>query len=280
MISAVTVSAPAALAATGNASGATTGPWILRGSVLLPVAGADQGVATVAMTRGTRILTRGGASVPDELRERGWTHIGDPDSYSGLVLDAYQGNPAMHAKLFALTAPNGRRTLYRHALVRGESFHNSFTAIAPGGQWFVSGEWGTIRRLLVFGTPGINSRVPSPSRNLPLSSVVTLAQPMRNVQGCAFTSSTTLVCSTNDPATDLYPVAKQLLAVHLAHRLDGGPATATVRLLGAVPQDPVCSGTGETEGLDVHGSRLLLAVVSPCRDATLLYTYTSTRPGG
>jgi hypothetical protein len=256
MLSAVTLSTPTALAAAG---------------------GASTVAMTRGMTRGTRIVTRGGASVPDELREQGWTHIGDPDSYAGVVLDAYQGSPAMHAKLFTVTAPNGSRTLYRHALVRGESFHNSFTAIAPAGQWFVSGEWGTIRRLLVFGTPGLNSHVPPPSQNLPLSAVITLAQPMRDVQGCAFTSSTALVCSTNDPATDLYPVAKQLLAVRLGHRLDGRPTTATVRLLGAVPQDPACPGTGETEGLDVHGSRLLVAVVSPCRNATLLYTYTSTR---
>lgn len=253
---------------------AAAGRWVLRGSVTLADAAADQGVATVTAGGGrSTVLTRGGASVPDTLYDQGWTHIGDPDSYGGYVLDAYQGEPDAGAKLFALTAPDGRRSLFRHALAPGESYHNSFAAIAPGAQWFVSGEWGTVGRLLVFATPSLNAHTPGPARNLPLTATIELAAPMRNVQGCSFDSPVSLVCSTNDPATDLFPVARQLLRVRLAHPLDGRAVRATVTLLGAVPQDRACSGPGETEGIDVHGGRLLVAVRSLCRSATILYTY-------
>lgn len=267
---------PATATATGLAQ-ARVGPWQLRDSSTQPNAVADQGVATLALAKNrTMVVTRGDGSIPEGLREAGWSHIGDPDAYAGYLLDAYQGHHWMHTKLFGLTAPNGRRTYYPHALVPGESFHNSFVAIAPGGQWFVSGEWGTIRRLLVFPMPAMNRAAPSPGHNLPLAAVITLTRPMRNVQGCAFDSATTLVCSTNDPSTALYPVAKQLLSVRLAHRVDGRAMSAGVGLLGAVPHDTTCQGTAETEGLDVHGNRLLLAVITPCH-VTRLYTY--VRPG-
>lgn len=255
-------------------------PWVLQSSVTLPSAHANQGVATIVDARGhTQIVTRGNASVPPQLRRQGWNHIGDPDSYAGYLLDAYQAPPARHAKLFVLTAPDGRRTGYVHRLTAGEKYNNSFAAIAPGGRWFVSGEWGTVRRLLVFAVPELNARSPAVGHDLPLATTITLGRPMRNVQGCAFSSSTTLVCSTDDRRTDLYGVRTQLLSVRLAHPLDGRAVTATTALLGSVPQRAGCFGVGETEGLDIHGSRLLLSVVTPCRSSTVLYTYTRSAGG-
>lgn len=208
-----------------------------------------------------------------ELREQGWTHIGDPDSYDGYILDAYQGSPAAKAKLFLLTAPNGAVSRYVHRLLPGETYHNSFTAIAPGGQWFVSGEWGTLHRLLVFPMPGTNP-LATPGHNLPLAGTIELTRPVRNVQGCAFASATSLVCSTNDPGTDLFPISKQLLGVQLAKPLDGSNSVARVHLLGAVPQHAGgCPISGETEGLDINGTRMLLNVASACSHTTTIYTY-------
>lgn len=261
--------------AASTAAGAQ--PWVLRGWVTVPSAYANQGVTTVVDHAGrARVVTRGNASVLPALRRQGWVHVGDPDSASGYLLDPYQGRPGMRAKLFLLTSPNGRRTSWPHRLGPTEMINNSFAAIAPGGQWFVSGEWGTITRLLVFATPQLNPRAPAAGHNLPLAAVVVLSRPMRNVQGCAFSGTTTLVCSTDDPRTDLYGVAKQLLSVRLSRPLDGHRAAAETTLLGPVPQRSRCPGRGETEGLGIHGSRLLLTVVAPapCQASTLLYTYT------
>ena len=58
-----------------------------------------------------------------------------------------------------------------HALGPGEALNNSFVAISPGGQWMVSGEWGTMTRLLVHPTPGVNPST-SPSANLPWTSSI------------------------------------------------------------------------------------------------------------
>lgn len=38
--------------------------------------------------------------------------------------------------------------------VRRGQHNNSFAAVAPGGRWFLSGGWGTRRRLLIFPMPG------------------------------------------------------------------------------------------------------------------------------
>ncbi|MGH8961943.1 MAG: hypothetical protein ACRDWT_12280 [Jatrophihabitantaceae bacterium] len=259
--------------AAGVPSGITAGPWTLRSSQTMDNDNADQGVATVSEPNGTsKIVTRGGASVSPRLRRQGWVHIGDPDSYRGYLLDAYQGRAGANAKLFVLTAPDGRQRYYVHPLARGESYNNSFAAIAPGGRWFVSGEWGTVRRLLLFRLPGFDAPA-ALSRDLQLSGAITLTRPMRDVQGCAFNAPTAMVCATDDPGTDLYGVPRQLLAVRLARPPRAGTVDASVSLLGAVPQLSSCLGPSETEGLDIHGSRLLVAAVSSCRNSTTLYSY-------
>lgn len=266
----------ASVAAPNSDGGAAAGSWAPDGWQILESEDADQGVATVAVP-GHRafVLTRGSSSISPELLRQGWVHIGDPDSYRGSVLDAYQGRPGARSKLFVLTSPSGRRAEFVHPLTPGERYNNSFVAIAPGGQWFVSGEWGTVNRLLVFATPHRSA-----GGTLPLATILTLRSPMSDVQGCAFASSTTLLCSTNDPEDDRYGLSRQLLAVRLEHPLQGRAVTATVSVLGAVPRIAGCFGSGETEGIDIHGSRMLLAVVSPCDGSTNLYVYdraTTTR---
>jgi hypothetical protein len=249
------------------------GTWVLSGWTTRSADYTDQGLTTVTSPGGgTRIVTRGDDSIPPVLAAAGWQHVGDPDSYRGYILDAYQSDPTGGSKLYTLTAPDGTRHLYVHRLAPGEMYNNSFTAIAPGGRWFVSGEWGTMRRLLVFAMPSLP---PAGSRiqPLPLAGVISLDRPVRNVQGCAFASATELVCATNDRSDDLFGVAQQLLRVQLPRPLDGRPLTASVQLLGTVPGVSACQGTAEVEGIDIHGRRMTVSVVSACIARTTLYTF-------
>lgn len=247
------------------------GPWRLRGWVTAAEDRTDQGLATLTTASGRdRVVTRGDDSIPPTLRAAGWRHIGDPDAAAGWLLDAYQGAPSATAKLFVLTAPDGTRYLLRHPLLPGEQYNNSFTAIAPGRRWFVSGEWGTMRRLLTFALP---TPTPGGATTLLGAGAVVLDRPVRDVQGCAFQSPTTLVCSTNDPGRDLFPVPRQLLDIRLAHPIDGRSVTASVSLLGAVPTIDACRRPPEVEGIDVHARRMLVAVVSGCRSTTTTFRY-------
>jgi hypothetical protein len=259
---------------------ARAGPWIPTNATNVRSATADQGVTTVTDAGRAVTVTRGSGSVVPELAAQGWTHIGDPGSLGGSVLDAYQTSRPIGAKLFTLTTATGVRTDYVHQLVPGEMSNNSFAAVAPGGRWFVSGEWQTMTRLLVFAAPHPSARTPAVEQPLPLATTITLTRAVRNVQGCAFASSTRLVCSTNDPGTDLYPVPRQLLSVQLARPLDGRPVTGTPRLLGEAPSQTLCAGpAGEVEGIDIHGNRLIVAVNSACGPDTQLFFYTARAQG-
>jgi hypothetical protein len=272
----LTLPAPAALAYVPE-----SGYWVLRSESVRAADYTDQGLATVTTPSGRpRLVTRGDDSIPATLAAHGWSHIGDPDSAAGYLLDAYQGGPAATAKMFRLTAPDGSTVQLVHRLVPGEQYHNSFAAIAPGGRWFVSGEWGTVRRLLVFPMPTLPVHATGVV-NLPLAGVIALDRPVRDVQGCAFSSPTTLVCSTNDRHRDLFAVPRQLLSVRLGHPVAGGAAAASVALLGAVPTPAACAGSQEVEGIDVHGRRLLVSVVSGCVGVTTIFGYRlePARPG-
>jgi hypothetical protein len=269
----VAVGVPFAVPTAADAQvGAESGRWVLAGWTTRAEDFTDQGLTTVTSSTGTRLLTRGDDSILPSLAAAGWQHVGDPDSYNGFILDAYQGSAAARAKLFLLTTPSGARYQYVHPMTPGEKYNNSFAAIAPGGHWFVSGEWGTMRRLLVFAMPTLP---PTGARahTLPLATVITLDRPVRNVQGCAFSSATALLCSTNDKRDDLFGVPQQLLTVHLARPLDGRPLSASVSLLGAVPGVTACQGTAEVEGIDVHADQLRVSVVSACTDTTKIYRY-------
>ncbi|PZS34486.1 MAG: hypothetical protein DLM58_05700 [Pseudonocardiales bacterium] len=276
MVTAAALILPPVLEANASSAMISAGPWRLQGWTSLSSDLANQGVAAVRDASGhLQVVTRGDESISPDLLRRGWIHVGDPDSYAGYVVDAYQSGPGAAAKLFVLTTPAGTRREYVHQLVAGELYNNSFAAVAPGGHWFVSGEWGTMSRLLVFAMPRYGARGQRAAEQLPLAAVIKLTRPMRNVQGCAFASPTSLVCSTNDRGTDLYGVVQQLLTVRLDRPLEGRAVAGMPSLLGRVPQGYGCYGVGETEGIDIRGSRLLLAVVQPwpCGNSTLLYAY-------
>jgi hypothetical protein len=264
----------------GDADSAATpvtraGQWVLVNSRSVASATGDQGLTTVIRGGRAVTVTRGFGSIASDLVQRGWTHVGDPGSVGGSVLDAYQTDRPIGAKLFTLTTASGIRYDYLHRLVPGEMSNNSFAAVAPGGRWFVSGEWHTVTRLLVFATPEPTADAPGVQRPLPLATTIALTHAVRNVQGCAFTSSTSMICSTNDSGTDLYPVPRQLLMVQLARPLDGRPLVGTPQLLGSVPSQTQCADVrGEVEGIDVHGNRMIVAVNVPCRARTELFTYT------
>jgi hypothetical protein len=255
--------------------GARIGPWSVTAVTESSVSVAGQGVTTVQRGSGSYLLTRGNGSVPADLRSRGWIHIGDPSSWRGYVLDAYQGSSSAQSVLFSLTDAQGHRSDFTHRLVPGELYNNSFTALTPDGQWFAAGEWGTVSRLLVFATPGLNPRA-SRTGDLALAATMSLDRPVRDVQGCAFATSTTLICSTNDRGSDLYPTPRQLLSIRLGRALDGTAARGSVSYLGEAPAPPgpAYSPAGEVEGIDVRGTTVTVAVNAPYphRDDTFTYT--------
>lgn len=265
------VLAPPTLA---GAAPTSVGPWQLTGWRTVPAAHADQGVATVMNALGdVRVVLRGDADVSAAMRASGWWHIGDPGSTHGYLLDAYQAMPSLRAKLFVLTAPDGRQSRWRHRLVPGEMINNSFVAAAPSGSWFVSGEWGTVDRFLTFPTPALNPRA-RPGHDLGLAATIRLTRPVRNVQGCSFASPTQLICATNDPEDDLFGVGRELITVTLGRPLDGRPEVGVPALLGALPQVSGC-GVAETEGIDVRGGTLLVIAHEPglCRGRGMIFTY-------
>jgi hypothetical protein len=247
------------------------GPWVVVRSDPQWAAYADQGLTTV----GSTIVTRGRDSVPDALADDGWTHIGDPGSWHGAVLDAYQNSTGMPAKLFTVTTAGGRSYRLVHPLAHGEAPNNSFAAVAPGGRYFVSGEWGTMRRLLVFRLPSLTRH----TTTLGLDATIALTRPVRDVQGCAFDGATHLLCSTNDPSPGLFPTGRQLLDVALAHPLDGGPDRGRPRYLGTVAMGFPCdtTSTGEVEGIDVSRHVLRVLVNSPCSSESMLVTMSDSR---
>ena len=265
----------------GGPGGPTLGAWHPASWREVPAASAGEGVATVTSRNGrSHLITRGDGNIPAVLSARGWWHIGDPGSRRGYLLDPYQGHPAMHAKLFVLTTPSGQRSEWIHQDSPGEMTNNSFAAIAPSGQWFVGGEWGEVHRLLVYPTPVLNPATRHDRHHLPLATTIALTRPLRDVQGCSFTSPTAMLCATNDPDTDLFPVPHQLLRINLTHPLNGHRDVGIPHALGTIPQHSRCPGVGEVEGVDVFGSRLTIVVNEPnlCHGRSVLLRY-ARRPG-
>jgi hypothetical protein len=62
-------------------------------------------------------------SIPASLAAEGWTHIGDPDSADGYIIDAYQGSSNGNTKMYLLTTPSG--STYQHTLAPGELYYGS-----------------------------------------------------------------------------------------------------------------------------------------------------------
>ncbi|MDQ2728497.1 MAG: hypothetical protein M3Y91_11690 [Actinomycetota bacterium] len=272
---------PAITAAPLEAPGAATqsqlGPWHLVGHDAQPGLVSDEGVTTTDTS--PSVVYRGVLSILPEVGLQGWVHIGDPDSWRGAIVDAYQGAPGATSKLFVVTLPDGTRHSYTHALDRGELLNNSFAAVSPDGQWLVSGEFGVADRLLVFPLPGANPARSAADGTLARVGNIALDHQVSDVQGCDFVTPTRLLCATDDPGTALWPTDRQLLQVDLPAPLSGRTTTGHVRDLGPLPQQSVCQGTFETEGIDYDlRTGILRAEVvppPPCDSITTVYEYRS-----
>ena len=256
----------------------TLGPWELVGKEDRLPYFSDEGVTTVVDADGGRqLLFRGGWSVPWRLRvDRKWVHIGDPDSRHGVIVDCYQGAAGATSKMYRASRTDGSSWDFIHQLAPGEMMNNSFVAISPDGQWMVSGEWDEMSRFLVFPTPMLNSSASADA--LLLAGTVELDRPVRNIQGGAFVDPVTLVCSSDDPGTTLWPVARQLLQVDLDRPLDGHQVAGRVSCLGGLPLESRCSGTFEVEGIDFDPAsgdlRVVVIPPPPCKWASVtVYRY-------
>ncbi|WP_406103055.1 hypothetical protein OG698_11885 [Streptomyces sp. NBC_01003] len=263
----LTLAAALGALALGAGTAVAAPTWTETGTARVSSLTGSQGLASHA---DGSLVYRGLASVPLDLRTAGWSHIGDPDVAQGYTFDAYQGSDATTKKMFAVTAPDGKRTTYEHALDQGELLNNSFASVSPDGQWLVAGEWGTMNRLQVFPAPVLNPSAPAPGANLPQAGQITLDKPVDNIQGCDFTDATHLACS-SDGST------KEVLEVALDRPLDGSPVTGHVTAAFAIPQRSICSGTFEAEGVDYDTAsgtlRVEMVPPSPCLVTTTVISY-------
>jgi hypothetical protein len=133
-----------------------------------------------------------------------------------------------------------------------------------------------MNRLLVFPTPVLNPHAQPSAATTPLklAATVTLNPTVRNVQGCDFVTSTTLLCSSDAP--------KQLLQISWNGSLGTSPK-ATVTSLGQLPLNSVCTGTFEIEGIDYYAysstrreMRVEVIPPTPCSIFTTVYVYDHT----
>ncbi|HEY5108245.1 MAG TPA: hypothetical protein VII96_01405 [Acidimicrobiales bacterium] len=243
---------------------------------------ASEGLTTVVPPgAASYLLYRGLTSVPADLAAEGWGHIGDPDSTRGYIVDAYQGPSSGHSKMYLVTTPSGTTVQYTHALVAGEEYNNSFDTVAPGAQWMVSGEWDTMSHLQIYPTPYLDHRTSPRGGQLPLVGYIRLDHKVSYVQGCDFTSTTTLICASDDSSRTLFSNQKPLLEVVLPRALSGRTLTGHVVDLGSIPQRSTCTGTPEAEGVDydVASGTLRVEIIQPgsCILHTTVYEYTHAR---
>jgi hypothetical protein len=238
------------------------GPWNPVGSDRARALDESQGLATIVRPNETIIRYTGVGTIPPALATQGWNHVGDPGAGHGYYVEPYQRDDR-GAKLFRVQAPDGTWAEYKHALESWEALNNSFSAVSPDGQWMVAGEWGTMSRFIVHPMPGI--AFTNPAQNLPYAFAVRLDKPVRDIQGCDFTSPTQLLCASDDPDGTLFGIRKPLLQVDLATALNGGDVVGRVIALGALPQESGCSGNFEVEGIDYdeRDGTLRVVVLSP-----------------
>ncbi|WP_405622935.1 hypothetical protein [Streptomyces sp. NBC_00076] len=259
----VSLTAATLLSSAPPASAADT--WTEVGSDRADPLTESQGLASVEVPAGAANRYTGIGTVPLALSSRGWNHVGDPDaSYDGHYIEPYQRDSGT-TKMFRVQSPDGTWSEYVHTLSSGEVLNNSWAAVSPGGQWMLSGEWGTMNRLLVFPTPGVNPST-SPSANLPQASTVRLDHDVRDVQGCDFVSATRLLCSSDDPAGTLFGITKPLLQIDLSAEPNGtADVTGRVTALRQLPLRSSCTGSFEAEGIDYdrRTGTLRVIVVSP-----------------
>ncbi|MFF0041415.1 hypothetical protein ACFYRG_35190 [Streptomyces mirabilis] len=261
----VTLATAAVLSVSVTTPAAAADTWTEVGSDRADPLTESQGLTSVEVPAGSPNHYTGIGTIPVGVSVRGWNHVGDPDaSYNGYYVEPYQADSGS-AKMYRVQAPGGAWSEYVHALSPGEALNNSFDTISPDGQWMVSGEWGTMTRLLVFPTPGVNPST-SPSANLPQASTINLDHAVRDVQGCDFVTATQLLCSSDDPAGTLFGITKPLLQIDLSAAPSGsGDVTGHVTALRQLPLRSSCSGTFEAEGIDYdrRTGTLRVIVVSP-----------------
>ncbi|MFF4728976.1 hypothetical protein ACFY3M_27200 [Streptomyces mirabilis] len=261
----VTLATAAVLSVSVTTPAAAADTWTEVGSDRADPLTESQGLTSVEVPAGSPNHYTGIGTIPIGVSSRGWNHVGDPDaSYNGYYVEPYQSDSGS-SKMYRVQAPGGAWSEYVHALSPGEALNNSFDTISPDGQWMVSGEWGTMTRLLVFPTPGVNPST-SPSANLPQASTINLDHAVRDVQGCDFVTATQLLCSSDDPAGTLFGITKPLLQIDLSAAPSGsGDVTGHVTALRQLPLRSSCSGTFEAEGIDYdrRTGTLRVIVVSP-----------------
>jgi len=279
-LAAATALAPAARAQSLIQPEASTGiaGWTETGSYLESALTAGEGVATVDPPGGTPYeLYRGVGSIPLAELIDGWTHIGDPDSADGYIIDAYQGSSSGDSKMFLLTTPSGATHKYVHTLASGELYNNSFDAISPDTQWMISGTWGTQTNLQIFPAPYFNSETSATGGTLSLAGYINLSTPVNDIQGCDFVTATQLICASDDNSESIFANPFPLLEITLAAPLNGSTVTGTVTDLGSIPQSSDCSGTFEPEGVDYDTATgvLRVEITQPgiCEVATTVYEY-------
>ncbi|MER7676428.1 hypothetical protein [Streptomyces sp. NPDC096934] len=260
----VTLATAAALSVAATAPAAAADTWTEVGSDRADPLTESQGLASVEVPAGSPNRYTGIGTIPFGLTIRGWNHVGDPDaSYNGYYIEPYQADSG-NAKMYRVQAPGGAWSEYVHTLSPGEALNNSFDTISPNGSWMVSGEWGTMNRLLVFPTPGVNPST-SPSANLPQASSINLDHAVRDVQGCDFVTSTQLLCASDDPEGSLFGITKPLLQIDLSAETGTSDVTGHVTALRQLPLRSSCSGGFEAEGIDYdrRTGTLRVIVVSP-----------------
>ncbi|MFD6490840.1 hypothetical protein [Streptomyces sp. NPDC060188] len=261
----VTLATAAVLSVVTGGPATAADTWNEVGSDRADPLTESQGLASVEVPANSPNRYTGIGTIPVGVSSRGWNHVGDPDASSdGHYIEPYQSDSG-GSKMFRVQAPGGGWSEYVHALSAGEALNNSFVAVTPGGSWMVSGEYGTMDRLLVFPTPGVNPAT-SPGANLPQASTVHLDHGVRDVQGCDFVTSTRLLCSSDDPAGTLFGITKPLLQIDLTAEPNGSAnVSGHVTALRQLPLRSSCSGTFEAEGIDYdrRTGTLRVIVVSP-----------------
>ncbi|WP_406481529.1 hypothetical protein [Streptomyces sp. NBC_01615] len=261
----VTLATAAVLSVATAAPATAADTWNEVGSDRADPLTESQGLTSVEVPAGSANRYTGIGTIPSSVSSRGWNHVGDPDaSYDGYYIEPYQADSGS-AKMFRVQAPGGGWSEYVHALSAGEALNNSFVTVSPSGTWMVSGEYGTMSRLLVFPTPGVNPST-SPSANLPQASTINLDHAVRDVQGCDFVTATRLLCSSDDPAGTLFGITKPLLQIDLSGEPNGtADVSGHVTALRQLPLRSSCSGTFEAEGIDYdrRTGTLRVIVVSP-----------------
>jgi hypothetical protein len=276
----VAASAPAAQAQTLIQPQAASGiaGWTETGHYNESVLTAGEGVTTVTPASGAASeVYRGVATIPVAELIGGWTHVGDPDSADGYVIDAYQGASSGSRKMYLVTTPSKATYKYTHVLVPGELYNNSFDAISPDAQWMVSGEWGVMNHLQVYPAPHFNPSTSPNGGSLTLAGSITLSTQVDNIQGCDFVTATRLVCASDDATGSIFANPFPLLQVTLAAPLNGTTVAGTVTDLGSIPRSSICSGTFEPEGVDYDTATgvLRVEITQPgaCEVATTVYEY-------